>query len=144
MKRNILKFAIIIPVFAGLCMLASAKNEKKDKKTAPEITTENNISIDKAVHDFGTVKESDGDVSAIFTVTNNSGQPVVLQNVKASCGCTTPSYTKEPIAVKKSGEVKATYSTKGRPGPFEKTVTITIAEGDKTETVQVKIKGTVE
>ncbi|MDR1562326.1 MAG: DUF1573 domain-containing protein [Dysgonamonadaceae bacterium] len=144
MRKSILKFALIIPVLAGLCFTTSADNAKKNKKKVPEITTANNVSIDEALHDFGTIKESDGNVTTVFTVTNNSKKPIVLQQVKISCGCTAVSYTKEPIEKGKTGEVKAVYKPKGRPGPFEKTITITIAASDQTETVQVKIKGKVE
>jgi len=147
MKNNFLKFTCVIAVLVGLCLIANAMPDKgKDVKKAPEITTENKVSIDKATHDFGTVAESGGNVTATFTVTNKNKSAILLHDVKASCGCTTPTYTQTPIESGKTGEVKATYKPKGHKGPFEKTVTIpiTIIDESKEETVLVKIKGTVE
>jgi hypothetical protein len=101
--------------------------------------------VDKTVHDFGTItKENEGSVSAVFTVKNAAKVPIILSEVKASCGCTTPNWTKEPIAPGKTGKVTATYNPKGHVGPFEKSVTINISVGDKTRTIVVKIKGTVQ
>jgi hypothetical protein len=107
-------------------------------------TTQNEkvITVDRVLHDFGTISEDGGNVSAIFTITNNTNEAIVLTNVRASCGCTTPSWTKEPIEPGKTGTVTATYSPKGRPGPFEKTVTITTTGNP--EKIVVRIKGTVE
>jgi hypothetical protein len=143
MKTFFSKFLLFFPLFAGLCFFASDCSAK-EKKKKPEITTENNISVDIETHDFGTIKEDSGNVSAIFTLTNGSKSPILIQNVQASCGCTTPSKTEEPIEPGKTGEVKAVYNPKGRPGPFEKTITIVVKGGEKTETIRVKIKGTVE
>ena len=50
---------------------------------------------------------------------------MVLNNVVASCGCTTPKWTNEPIAPGKEGTVTAIYNSKGRPGNFTKTITVT-------------------
>jgi hypothetical protein len=146
MKKSFVKFICIVAVL-GLGLMSGASTDKaKDRKKAPEITTENNISIDKATHDFGTVAESGGNVTATFTVTNNNKSAILLHDVKASCGCTKPTYTETPIEPGKTGEVKASYNPKGNKGPFEKTVTIpiTIIDENKEETVHVKIKGTVE
>ena len=60
-----------------------------------------------------------------FVFTNNGNQPLVLTAVKASCGCTTPSWTKEPVLPGQSGHIKASYNSKNRPGRFHKSITIT-------------------
>lgn len=78
----------------------------------------------KTVHDFGTIKEEIGAVSTQFEFTNTGKSPLIIQRVFASCGCTTPSYTKEPILPGKSGKIDATYSTTSRPGTFNKTITV--------------------
>ncbi|MDR0412635.1 MAG: DUF1573 domain-containing protein [Dysgonamonadaceae bacterium] len=100
------------------------------------------VTVDKSTHDFGTIAEDAGNVSATFVITNNTDAPIVLTNVKATCGCTTPSWTKTPIEPGKTGEVVATYNPKGRPGPFNKTVTITT--NGVPEKLVVHIKGLVE
>jgi hypothetical protein len=139
--KQLYKFALIIPAIVGLSLMAYAPaNELQDAKKG--LQDSKVIVVDREVHDFGTIGEDAGNVSATFVVTNNTSAPIVLTNVRASCGCTTPSWTKEPIEPGKTGTVTATYSPKGRPGPFEKTVTITTT-GDP-ERLVVRIKGTVQ
>ena len=93
------------------------------------------------VHDFGDFKEIDGKVSYDFEFTNNGKTPLIVTNVNPSCGCTTPDWTKEPIAPGKKGYVKAAYDPKSRPGKFSKTITVT-TNVDKP--VVLTIKGNVE
>lgn len=80
------------------------------------------ITCEKTVHNFGEIKESDGKVSHTFVVKNEGTTPLVISNVTASCGCTTPDWTKEPIPAGKTGEVKVTFDPKNRPGNFMKTI----------------------
>lgn len=75
-------------------------------------------------HDFGTFKESDGDVSYVFEVKNVGDAPLVITRVMSSCGCTTPSFSKEPIAPGKTGQVTVTYNPTGRVYPFVKTISV--------------------
>jgi hypothetical protein len=90
-------------------------------------------------HSFGNIPEGPS-VSYDFEFTNIGKEPIILSNVQASCGCTTPTWPKEPITPGKSGKITATYSTQGRPGPFTKTITVTSNVGSKV----LKISGTVE
>jgi len=71
---------------------------------------------------------------------NTGKEPLIIQRVQPSCGCTTPDWTKEPIAPGKTGMVKASYGTQGRPGHFEKSLTVFSNAGTK----MLTIKGTVE
>ena len=80
------------------------------------------ITCEKTVHNFGEIKEADGKVSHTFVVKNEGTGPLVISNVTASCGCTTPEWTKEPIPAGKTGEVKVTFDPKNRPGNFMKTI----------------------
>lgn len=80
------------------------------------------ITCEKTVHNFGEIKEADGKVSHTFVVKNEGTIPLVISNVTASCGCTTPDWTKEPIPAGKTGEVKVTFDPKNRPGNFMKTI----------------------
>ena len=91
-------------------------------------------------HDFGNVTE--GTMATYeFKFKNTGNQPVVIANVQASCGCTTPDWTKTPVLPGKSGIIKAMYSSAGRPGVFNKTVTVT---SNATEASKVlSIKGSV-
>ncbi len=90
-------------------------------------------------HNFGTVAEG-GAADHTFTFKNTGKEPIVITQVKPSCGCTTPDWTKEPILPGKTGVVKASYGTQGRPGPFTKTLTVMSNAGSKVLT----ISGTVE
>ena len=99
------------------------------------------ITFEKTEHDFGKINESDGRVSTVFSFKNEGMAPLVLSNVRASCGCTTPTWTKEPIEPGQTGSITVTYNPNGRPGRFQKTVTIT---SNATEaTTRVYIKGEV-
>ena len=83
------------------------------------------ITFDKTTHDFGKINEADGRVTTVFTFKNEGMSPLVLSNVRASCGCTTPKWTREPIEPGQIGEITVTYNPNGRPGRFQKTVTVT-------------------
>jgi hypothetical protein len=97
--------------------------------------------VDKMEHDFGAnVKQLPDGVSATFTVTNIGKEPLLIENVQASCGCTVPAWDKSPIAPGKTGSFTAKYNSQGRPGGFTKSLTIMTNRGRKA----VTIKGTVE
>jgi len=108
MKRLIL---ISAALFAAFGLMAQ-------QKTA-------NISWEKTSHDFGAFKEEAGPKTAVFNFTNTGSEPLIVTNVKASCGCTTPDWTKEPVQPGQKGFVKATYDPKNRPGKFDKSITVT-------------------
>ncbi|HBX52157.1 MAG: hypothetical protein A2275_16070 [Bacteroidetes bacterium RIFOXYA12_FULL_35_11] len=91
-------------------------------------------------YDFGTVKKGT-DMKIDFKFTNTGKSPLILNNVKSSCGCTTPSWPKEPIAPGKGNSIKVEYDSK-RVGPFTKS--ITISTNAKTPSIDIIIKGTVE
>jgi hypothetical protein len=80
--------------------------------------------VGEGVFDFGDIKESDGPVTHIFKIKNDGEVALVVTKVVASCGCTTPDWTKEPIAPGKTGEIKVTYDPTKRLGPFTKTISI--------------------
>lgn len=82
------------------------------------------ISTPQAVYDFGEIKEADGKVSHTFLIKNEGDAPLVITRVIASCGCTTPEWTREPIAPGKTGELTVTFDPAGRPGQFTKTVAV--------------------
>lgn len=78
----------------------------------------------KTEHNFGTIKEEIGSVATQFEFTNNGDSPLNILRVSASCGCTTPTYSKEPILPGKKGMITAEYSTVRRPGTFNKTIRV--------------------
>lgn len=100
------------------------------------------IAVEESSYDFGTIKEADGKVSHTFTIKNDGDSPLVLTRVIASCGCTTPEWTKEPIAPGKTGDIKITYDPKDRPGPFTKT--ISVYSNGKTGSYILTVRGDVQ
>jgi hypothetical protein len=88
------------------------------------------MSFEKTTHDFGTIKEEDGTVSCKFEFTNTGTAPVIIKKVHASCGCTSPTWSKEPVLPGATGYIKAAYDPKNRPGKFDKSITV-IANTEK-------------
>jgi len=82
------------------------------------------IAFDVKSHDFGKIREEDGRVTYIFNFVNNGKGPLAVHRVQASCGCTTPTWTKEPIEPGKRGSITVTYNPTGRPGKFTKNITV--------------------
>jgi len=102
MKKFIL---VALVTLVGLAAQAQAKIEFKSETI-----------------DYGQIdKGSDG--LRVFEFTNTGDQPLVISDVKSSCGCTVPEKPKDPIAPGKTGEIKVKYDTK-RVGPIRKTVTV--------------------
>ena len=98
------------------------------------------LTFERTDHDFGKVPE--GTMATYeFRFKNTGNQPIVIASAQASCGCTTPEWTKAPVAPGKSGVIKAVYNSAGRPGVFAKTVTV---QSNATEGTKVlSLKGTV-
>jgi hypothetical protein len=83
------------------------------------------LEFKKTEHNFGDIKEEGGPQKYRFVFTNKGDAPLIVSNVSASCGCTTPGWTKEPVLPGKTGYVEAEYNPQGRPGAFNKSLTIT-------------------
>lgn len=81
-------------------------------------------SFAKEVHDFGKINEADGPVTYKFEFTNVGAAPLIISNVSASCGCTTPNYPKEPILPGAKNSITVSYNPANRPGRFDKTITV--------------------
>ncbi len=103
------------------------------KVAGPEITFEN------LEHDYGTITQgANGD--CVFKFKNTGNEPLILSDVRKSCGCTTPSWSKEPILPGQSGEIKVGYNT-NNVGTFSKT--ITVISNATNANITLIIKGTV-
>ncbi len=89
-------------------------------------------------HDFGVVPEEGGPISHPFTFVNTGDAPLLISEVKASCGCTTPSWSKEPIAPGDTGVVVAQYNPQNRPGTFRKSITVTSNADPATRALYIK------
>jgi len=100
------------------------------------------IQFREETFDFGAIAEEGGSVLHEFLFTNNTGKSVRVLTVQASCGCTTPSWTKEAVAPGKTGFIQASFNPKGRPGYFNKSLTVT-TDLDPTPII-LQIKGQVQ
>lgn len=130
MVRNNLK---ILLGFLIITCFASAQNQTADTKAT--------FTIDNKVFDYGNISEDGGLANHTFTIKNTGNDPLIIKQVVASCGCTTPDWTKDPIVTGKTGEIKVAYNPVGRPGPFNKTVSVYC---ENSNPVQLTIKGNVE
>ena len=83
------------------------------------------INFDKLVHDFGQIKEEDGLVTCKFVFENIGKKPLYIKEVKSTCGCTTPSWTKEPVKPGKTGFIAVVFDPKNRKDFFNKIITVT-------------------
>jgi hypothetical protein len=101
------------------------------------------IKFNETTHDFGTFSEASPVVSYVFNFTNIGDAPLVIHQAVASCGCTVPEYTKEPVPAGKTGTIKVTYNGTGKyPGHFKKS--ITLRTNGKTEMIRLYIEGNME
>ena len=117
--------AILIFVLAGVVTAQAQKTAKMEFKSE--------------TIDYGEIKKgSDG--LRVFEFTNTGNAPLVIEDVKSSCGCTVPKKPEEPIMPGEKGEIEVKYDTK-RPGPIRKTVTV-YSNAD-VPVKALKIKGTV-
>lgn len=99
------------------------------------------IKFDDVKHDFGTVYKG-APVEHTFSFTNVSGKDVSLVSVKASCGCTTPDWSKDVVKNKSKGSVSAKYDS-FRVGQFTKTITVTYDSSRNVQPIVLTITGTI-
>lgn len=138
MKKIILSLAVL--ALTASVSFAQDKKQAIEAMPADKAAAQNldAMKFNEEVHDFGTIPQGKP-VTTEFSFKNTSKSPITLSNVSASCGCTTPEWTKEPILPGKTGKVKATYNAAAA-APFTKTITVTSNQGTK----MLTIKGTVE
>ena len=131
MKQLVLMFSVLLLSVVAL----NAQEVQKQTKGAA-------ISAPEEQFDFGTIKEADGPVTHAFTLKNVGNAPLVITRASASCGCTKPKFSTEPIAPGKSTKIEVTYNPAGRPGQFVKTVAV--YSNGKEGAFILRIKGVVE
>lgn len=155
MKKVVLSLTLLMLVGGASFAKDNKKKAKEAAKTeakavaatpaasaAPaDVNTQNPdaMKFDTELHDFGTIPEGPA-AEYEFVFKNTGKEPIVIQRAQPSCGCTTPSYSKDPVLPGKTGAIKASYGTQGRPNAFTKTITVFTNVGTKVLT----IKGNVE
>ena len=143
MKKGILLFsAVALLSFSGSFAQESSKKVSK-VKTSKVVTPKvqgPGINFVSDVMDYGTIElKSDGAREFVFT--NNGTQPLIIANAQGSCGCTVPTWPREPIAPGAKAVIGVKYDT-NRPGPFTKTITLT-SNSTTTPSKLLTIKGNV-
>lgn len=152
MKRN------LILIFIAFSLTYCTNNASKTEETAldksileienkgaatSEVKNENApvISLENAVYEFGTVKEGEK-VEHTYSFTNTGKSPLILSNVSASCGCTTPEYSKHPINPGEKGSVTVVFDSQNQVGMQQKIITI-LSNAEPSRTI-LQLKGEVK
>ena len=141
------KFFIALTLLAAMGSTAWAQNAEQpasfilDESGNLTETSAPVFEFETETHDFGTLPEGPK-VTYEFKFKNIGKQDLVIKSAKGSCGCTVPEWPSEAIKPGESGVIKATYNTQGRPGPFNKSITLT--SNAYTPTKRLFIKGAVE
>lgn len=142
---------VILALFFSTSLLTACNNEQSgglstDLVNNPKSATQTSdkapaITFDKTEHDFGTLLQGEV-VTYSFHFTNTGNAPLIISNVKTSCGCTVGDFPREPIAAGKSGAIKATYDSKGHHG-FQ-TRTLTVFANTNPNQTTLTLKGSVK
>lgn len=139
--KKVSLFLLAGAITFGLSSCGDASDKVKQENAAKETTTSNNaaaeikpevvdaenapvFTFDKEKHDFGSI-ESGSSPKTVFTFTNTGKSPLIITNAKGSCGCTVPSWPKEPIAPGATGEIEVQFNSGTKKGNQTKTVTLT-------------------
>lgn len=139
MKKIVFALAIALCASPAAFAQNAAPVQKTVDKNAPKFEF-----IKGEVHDFGNLSDTqNGEYT--FKFKNVGKSPLIIQTASASCGCTVPEFPKEPILPGKTGEIKVTYHTAGKSGPFDKTVFIqsNAPSNVNSERYEIHIKGSV-
>lgn len=128
MKKMIVFVTLMCVAFVGY-----AQEEIKDRNKGE-------MKFEHTRHDFGVFAQDTAVVTHEFVFTNVGKSPLIIHQANASCGCTVPEYTLEPIMPGEKGKITVTYNGKGRrPGVFRKS--ITIHNNGKQTPVRIYIEG---
>ncbi|RYZ54854.1 MAG: DUF1573 domain-containing protein [Sphingobacteriales bacterium] len=155
MKKSIILLALLTTGFAACNNEQSKETENKDLLSTELVNNPRSASGSDAVavgslatmdfrdsvYDYGTINEG-ATVSHDFEFTNNGKSPLIISNASGSCGCTVADYPDEPVAPGKSSKITVQFSSKGKTGHQEKSVTLTTNSNRGTH--QLFIKGEVK
>ncbi len=135
------KIAIIVSVIQLFAVFGALGNNIKALAEVGTIAeTTPSLLFEEDSWDFGDIKEDGGEVAHSFVFTNTSAKPVVILDVSASCGCTSPYYSRKPIMPGAKGEVKVVFDPMNRPGNFSKGVVVALSTKER---ITLTIRGNV-
>jgi hypothetical protein len=135
MKKILLALALI-GTFAGVqAQDTKVSPDQLDNKNAPE------LKLEVEEYNFGTIKQGEK-VTYDFKFVNAGKEPLIITAANGTCGCTVPSYPKEPIAKNGKGVIHVEFNSTGKMGMQDKTVTLT--SNSKGGPKILHLKGNVE
>ena len=143
MKKIIITSLLLV---AGLSFACAQNPERKKVNTTPVTANEKTekmaeIKFETLTHDFGTISANEP-VKCVFKFTNVGDAPLIIHQAVATCGCTVPSYSKDPIKPGEKGQIEVVYDgRKGGKGRFMKG--INVRSNAKSERVYLTIEGEV-
>lgn len=128
-----------------IAQLEASKGENAHPSNVQSVTkvdpsTLGKFKFPEIEYDFGTISQGKV-VEHVFKFTNDGEAPLVISNIQASCGCTTPDWSKQPIKPGEEGYVKVSFNSAGKSGAQSPTVTITA--NTSPSLTRLKLKGTV-
>ena len=141
--KKLIAFALFLSLGLSFSYAQDQATPKTDKSAAApaELAAPGpQMTFESTEVDYGLILE-DSDPFRYFRFSNTGDEPLVIKHAKGSCGCTVPTYPKEPILPGETAEIKVRYAT-NRIGPFTKTITLTTNE--EADTKVIRIKGKVE
>ena len=137
-KKTLIVAAVAMLTLAMGFQMRTAQAANVVNTAAAEKQAE--IQFDTLRIDMGTFSEKQGVQKCSFVFTNVGTAPLVINQAFASCGCTVPTYTKDPVKPGEKGQIDVSYNGKGKhPGHFSKT--IVVRSNAKTEIVRLTIEG---
>ena len=131
---------ITLLLFFGYVSFGQTSSPMVLQKETPH-TSGPSIQFSILEHDFKDIAEGEL-ANCIFEFVNNGTAPLIVNEVQPSCGCTIPEWSKEPIAPKGKGTIKAQYNTINRPGAFKKALTV-VSNSATNPNMIIYIKGNV-
>ena len=130
--RTIASLLFVLSLFTTGLYAQNNQNNKASSDTT--------IAFEVYEHNYGEL-DYGGDGTCTFTFTNKGTEPLILTNVRASCGCTTPSWTRDPIQPGEKGEIKVKYNTLIQ-GSFNKVVSVN--SNGNPQFIALRVKGLVK
>lgn len=139
-KKDDTKASVTAPTTAADNVNAKP-NAKKEVVPAGPLTA---VTFDEAIFDFGEVTEGEK-VAHTYTFTNTGKEPMIISNAKGSCGCTVPTWPREPIAPGATGKIDVVFNTsrKGKLGGQSQSKKVTITANTDPANTYLTIKGKV-
>ncbi len=143
--RVLVSVLVLVLVGVSLFYILGEKKEPvevMEDQAGPVFENAASIEFETSSYDFGRIKEANGSIEHSFEFINKGSADLIVHNVRATCGCTTPEWTKEPVRPGEKGYIKVVFDPVDRPGTFNKS--LSIVTNTNSQQVKLYIKGSVE